>query len=80
MYSQADSFFKAAINLISDLPTLPSPPTDAALVSMSAASKAKSAAGTLADMHALLADMHALLHALLAADLLTCMLYLQLVL
>ena len=40
MYSQADSFFKAAINLISDLPTLPSPPTDAALVSMSAASKA----------------------------------------
>jgi hypothetical protein len=69
MYSQADSFFKAAINLISDLPTLPSPPTDAALVSMSAASKAKSAAGTLADMHALL-----------AADFLTCMLYLQLVL
>eukprot|EP00277_Geminigera_cryophila_P016042 CAMPEP_0179434954 /NCGR_PEP_ID=MMETSP0799-20121207/19163_1 /TAXON_ID=46947 /ORGANISM="Geminigera cryophila, Strain CCMP2564" /LENGTH=1005 /DNA_ID=CAMNT_0021214039 /DNA_START=9 /DNA_END=3026 /DNA_ORIENTATION=- len=34
LLSHADSFFKAAINLITDLPTLPSPPTDAALVTI----------------------------------------------
>ena len=33
LLSQADSFIKAAINLIADLPSLPNPPPDAALVS-----------------------------------------------